>query len=316
MTDPMRCSHCASEVPPGSALCLACTAPLDGAPQARSIVGVTGVTAAAMAGEPAAAAASALPPAASPAARCPVCGAEYDPSVRFCPADGSAIAAGPIAAQGARIAHNVNAIAANMEHGVEKIKGNFERLLVNGYTVAVGRYFTGAWSLFKKYPQGFLLYGLLVIALHAASAGAFFLCIYPLIAGISLVAHRLEERETPEFSHFFGGFNHFLPLFMGTLIAWIFIALGLLTCGILSIYLIVGYHFVSELILFRGLDFGPAMEASRKMVQKQWFEIFFFVLLLAVINLVGAITVLGLAFTIPYTVLATHVAFEEIFAQA
>ena len=308
MTDPMRCSHCASEVPPGSALCPACTAPLNGAPYPEPAAGVAGT---------AAAAAPATDPAMPAAAvGCSLCGAMYGVEVRFCPADGAPVGARPIRQQGSRIARNVNAIAANMERGVDTIKGNFERLLLNGYTVTVGRYFSGAWSLFRKYPQGFLLYGLLLIGLHLVSAGAFILCIYPLIAGISLVAHRLEKRETPEFSQFFAGFNHFLPLFMGSLIAWIFIALGLLTCGILSIYLIVGYHFVSELILFRGLDFGPALEASRKMVQKQWFEIFFFVLLLALINLLGALTVFGLAFTIPYTVLATHVAFEEIFAQA
>ncbi len=308
MTDPMRCSHCVNEVPPGCALCPSCTAPLF--PSRSGDAGAAPIDPIVIEESPAAAA---IPGA---AAACGICGAAYGSEVRFCPADGAAVGGGARAAPGSRIGRRMNAMAVNMERGVDNIKGNFERLLQNGYTVTVGRYFSGAWRLFKQYPQGFLLYGLLLLGLHLVSAGAFVLCIYPLIAGISLVAHRLEKRETPEFSHFFGGLNHFLPLFMGSLIAWIFITLGLFTCGILSVYLIVGYHFIAELTLFRGLDFGPALEASRQMVQKQWFEIFFFVLLLALINLVGALTLLGLAFTIPFTVLATHVAFEEIFAQA
>ena len=305
MTDPMRCSHCASEVPPGSALCPSCTAPVFSEASGTAPVDPIIIEESAVA--------AAIPAAAT---ACVICGASYGAEVRFCPVDGAAVGGAAVAAQGSRIGRNVNAIAANLEHRVDSIKGSFERLLQNGYTVTVGRYFSGAWRLFRQYPQGFLLYGLLLIGLHLVSAGAVVLCIYPLIAGISLVAHRLEKRETPEFSHFFGGLNHFLPLFVGSLIAWIFIILGLFTCGILSVYLIVGYHFIAELTLFRGLDFGPALEASRQMVQKQWFEIFFFVLLLALINLLGALTLLGLAFTIPFTVLATHVAFEEIFAQA
>ena len=81
MTDPMRCSHCASEVPPGSALCPSCTAPLF--PSLSGDAGAAPIDPIVIEESPAAAA---IPGA---AASCGICGAAYGPEIRFCTADGA-----------------------------------------------------------------------------------------------------------------------------------------------------------------------------------------------------------------------------------
>jgi len=56
-----------------------------------------------------------------------------------------------------------------------------------------------------------------------------------------------------------------------------------------GIYLGVAYSFTTALIVDRKFDFWEAMETSRKVISKRWFSFFGFVLVLVLINIVGAL---------------------------
>ena len=97
------------------------------------------------------------------------------------------------------------------------------------------------------------------------------------------------------------------------MIGGIFIALGLVALIVPGIYLAVAYTFVPLFIVFGKIEFWDGMEFSRKLVTKKWWNIFGFVLLLMLINMVGALAFLvGLLFTIPLSYCAIYVAFEDI----
>ena len=122
--------------------------------------------------------------------------------------------------------------------------------------------------------------------------------------GNFIVSAKLLQGQTPEFRDFFSGFQYFLPLLLLSLVAGLFIGIGTILLIIPGVYLAVAYLFASYLVVDRRLDFWPAMELSRRTVNPRWFGYFAFVLLLALLNLAGAIALgLGLLVTIPRVVL-------------
>jgi membrane-anchored glycerophosphoryl diester phosphodiesterase (GDPDase) len=170
----------------------------------------------------------------------------------------------------------------------------------------------------------------------------------PLAAGNFIVAFKIAQRKNADFGDFFKGFQnaYFLPIFLQTVVINIFMAicigpafvigygtmiipvimggepnLALLpVAGILgiiglivAIYLSVSYVFAVPLIIGKKLAFWPAMEASRRLIAKEWFAMFVFIVVLGLLNLVGALVLLiGLLITVPLSACAIAAAYESI----
>jgi uncharacterized membrane protein len=185
----------------------------------------------------------------------------------------------------------------------------------------LGEYFKTGWGLFKQYPGGFvgfcLLYFVIQLALHAipiVGALASLAVSTPLLMGNFFVSAKLLQGRTPEFRDFFAGFQFFLPLLLLSLVAGLFIGIGTILLIIPGVYLAVAYLFASYLVIDRGLEFWPAMELSRLTVNPRWFSFFAFVLLLALLNLGGALALgLGLLVTMPLSFCTVTVLYAEIF---
>lgn len=177
------------------------------------------------------------------------------------------------------------------------------------------------WGLFMQYPGGFvgfcLVYLLIQAVLHSVpyvGALASFAVSTPLLMGNFIVCAKLLQGQPPEFRDFFQGFQYFLPLLLLSLIAGVFIAIGMVLLIIPGVYLIVAYMFASYLVVDRGLDFWPAMELSRRTVNLRWFSYFAFALLVVLLNLAGAIALgVGLLVTIPLSFCTVTVLYAEIF---
>ena len=188
-------------------------------------------------------------------------------------------------------------------------------------SLPLGDYFKTGWGLFKQYPGGFvgfcLLYLLIQAVLHSipyVGAVASFALSAPLFMGNFIVSAKLLHGQTPEFRDFFAGFQYFLPLLLLSLVAGLFISIGMMLLIIPGLYLIVAYMFASYLVVDRGLDFWPAMELSRRTVNPRWFSYFAFVLLVVLVNLAGAVALgVGLLVTIPLSFCAVTAAYADIF---
>jgi uncharacterized membrane protein len=132
-------------------------------------------------------------------------------------------------------------------------------------------------------------------------------------AGFLIFTFRAIKRQTTNFSDFFQGFNKFLPYFLANLVVGVLTALGTLLLILPGIYLAVAYSFTFPLMVERRLDFWPAMESSRKLLTKEWFSYFGFILLLGLVNFLGLIPCgLGLLITLPLTGCAIAAAYEDI----
>ncbi len=79
------------------------------------------------------------------------------------------------------------------------------------------------------------------------------------------------------------------------------------------IYLSVAWSWTNFFIVFKKMDFWPAMEASRKIIGKKWFSIFGFGLVLMLLAMGGLLCfVVGLIIAIPVISIANFIAFEQI----
>ena len=204
----------------------------------------------------------------------------------------------------------------NQNYQEEKIQD----LIQNGYEFDIGYYLNKGYEIFKENFGNFIgytvLYLLIVIIGGSIPGIGAIVCIVlpaPLVAGFYIVARKINKDESYEFGDFFKGFDFFLNLFLSALISGIFVIVGLLLLIIPGLYLGVAYSFTYFFIIFHNMEFWPAMEASRKLITRNWFPVFGFVLVLGIINLLGLLCLgVGLLFTIPLTCCAMYAAFEDV----
>jgi hypothetical protein len=188
-------------------------------------------------------------------------------------------------------------------------------------SLPLGEYVKTGWGLFMQYPGGFAGFCLLCLVIQLVfrvipilGPVASFAVTTPLLIGNFMVSAKLLQGQPPEFRDFFAGFQYYLPLLLLSLVAGLFIGIGTLLLIIPGIYLAVAYLFASCLVVDRRLDFWPAMELSRLSVNPRWFGYFAFTLLLALLNLAGAIALgVGLLVTIPLSFCTLAAAYADLF---
>jgi uncharacterized membrane protein len=87
-----------------------------------------------------------------------------------------------------------------------------------------------------------------------------------------------------------------------------------LVCAVPATYLSVCWKFTLPLIVDRRMDFGAAMKASWKMVNKHWWQVFGLVILISLLNIAGLCACcVGVLFSIPVGFAALMIAYETIF---
>ncbi len=93
--------------------------------------------------------------------------------------------------------------------------------------------------------------------------------------------------------------------------------LGFLFLIIPGIYFAVAYSFSLLFVVFLKMDFWPAMEASRKIISKNFWSFLGFFIILSLINILGILALgLGFLFTIPATYCMVYAAFESVVGGA
>ncbi|MEN0005971.1 MAG: hypothetical protein AAF798_17605 [Bacteroidota bacterium] len=168
-----------------------------------------------------------------------------------------------------------------------------------------------------------------------------------LMAGFYIVAHKVDQGQATQFSDFFKGFDYWGQLALSVLIISL-ITIGAMipflvtvgTSGFITyfieiqsdpfttppafpfwtlifilplVYLVVAYTWTTMFIVFYKMEAWAAMEMSRRMVTKQWFIIFLFGFVIALIAGAGAIALfVGLLFTAPAMLCAQYAAFADV----
>src|SRR6266550_4717760 len=85
---------------------------------------------------------------------------------------------------------------------------------------------------------------------------------------------RLRGQRTGPGELFAGFSQNFSQLMLVGIVSQLLITIGLICCAIPGIYLAVVWRFSVPLVMDKGLDFWPAMELSRIVINRYWFQIF------------------------------------------
>ena len=139
-------------------------------------------------------------------------------------------------------------------------------------SVDIGNAISRGWQLVMDHMGilvgGSLLAWVVTLALGCVPIVGWILSMV-LVGGLYLFFIRRIRGENVEIGDVFSGFSlAFAPLALAGLLTWLLTTIGLVLCILPGIYLVVGYVFVPALVIDKKMDFWPAMEVSRQVVQK------------------------------------------------
>jgi hypothetical protein len=167
----------------------------------------------------------------------------------------------------------------------------------------------------------------------------------PMIAGLWVIFLKLHRTGSATFEDLFAGFQMFLPLFLVTLVQTLItmvamipamglfflggvlskesealgimvMAVGALVGIVPAIYLGVSWVFSLPLVVDKKLDFWPAMELSRKVVAKRFFNVFGLLICVGLIAIAGLIALcVGIFVAIPLGIASLAAAYEDLFGH-
>jgi uncharacterized membrane protein len=177
------------------------------------------------------------------------------------------------------------------------------------FKVRTIEWLTSGWDTFMEHPSRYLLVGLLAVALLT-----FTYCLLwgPVLLGLAAVGLRRRQEDRIEVADFFEGFRYFVPALLAGILTLFFSLFGLIFLIVPGIVIFSMHLFTFHFIFDEGKDFWDAMDASRKMVARDYFGFALFAVLILLINLLGfAFLFVGAILTVPVTSLAITTAYLE-----
>jgi hypothetical protein len=193
-------------------------------------------------------------------------------------------------------------------------------ILAADYNIDVFSCLERAWEKVKSDFWPIVGVSAVVFLLMSASSAAYVGLVIagPLLGGLISYYLKLIRGQKAEMTDAFSGFSTaFLQLFLGALVSGLLVVLGVGLCILPGIFLGVAWKFTLPLIIDKRLDFWPAMELSRKVITRHWWNFFGLMVLSSLINLAGVLVCcVGIFVTFPVTVLALMYAYEDIFGPA
>ncbi len=174
--------------------------------------------------------------------------------------------------------------------------------------VQIGAWTTAGWDWFVKDFWTNLLVGLLASVLMSALA----LLTGPIFAGMANLGLRKNQTGRVAVRDFFDGFANFLPALLASLLIAVFAIVGLIFLIIPGLVIMAMYMFTFHFMVDRGMDFWEAMEASRRLVARDYLGFVLFGIVLGMINLLGLMLLgIGVLFTFPITGYAVTAAYLD-----
>jgi uncharacterized membrane protein len=174
-----------------------------------------------------------------------------------------------------------------------------------------------AWELVKPHWLPLGLTFLIVAAIAGSGLGTcvFFVIGGAIYVGISRAILGLIAGKPPTVGMMFDGFDRLGQAFLAMLFTKILIAFGTLLCIVPGIILMIMWMFVYLVMAETDLDFWPAMQASAKLAEGYWWELFCLLLACLIVAVLGLLVCLVGIF-IAEPVIFTAIALAYRFLQA
>jgi len=176
--------------------------------------------------------------------------------------------------------------------------------------VHAGRWIGEGWALVTADLGNYILIALVFSLLSGAGFG---ILQGALIVGSHIFTMKKLMGRRAEFSDLFKGFDYFVPALLASLIIAVFVMCGTILCIIPGLVVAAMYKFTYLFIVDKRMDFWPAMQASHAIVKRDYVGFTLFLLLMALVDLLGVLCcVVGIFVAIPVTFAAITVAYKEI----
>lgn len=209
---------------------------------------------------------------------CHKCGTQVSSDVQFCPTCGQPLAAAPSVPGGAPPTPWTPPV---------------------GVRSQTGHWIGEGWQMVKADMGTYVLLALVFIALNAMVP---LIIQGPLLAGFQIFCMKKLLGRRAEFADLFKGFNFFVPALVAFLVISLFTFAGSLLCIIPGLVVAAMYKFTYLFIVDKRMDFWPAMQASHAVVKNDYFGFTMFLIVMALVNLLGVICcVVGVLVTMPLT---------------
>jgi uncharacterized membrane protein len=217
---------------------------------------------------------------------CSKCGAQVGPDARVCPQCG-----------------NLQGVAAPVIAPVAWTAPV-------GVKAQTGKWISAGWAMVTADMGNYALVSLIFVAVNSVAS---IVTQGPLQTGLHLYVAKRMYNKRAEVGDLFKGFDYFLPSFVAALLIGLFVFIGILLCVIPGLVVAGMYKFTYLFILDKKMDFWPAMQASHDVVKNDYFGFTMFLLVMGLINILGFLCcIVGLLITIPLSVAAITVAYQEI----
>jgi uncharacterized membrane protein len=201
--------------------------------------------------------------------------------------------------------------------------GEADSLLARDYCLSIGSCLNRGWELVKRHfwltvgtsSAAFLLQ-LLVEFIPILGWILSTVFIMVLWGGVDWLFLKLARGQPASFGDMFSGFSTaFVPLMLLSVITMTLVPMGCLLCVVPGLYLMaVWMLFPVLLIMDKRMDFWPAMELSRKMVHKHFWQVFGFMMMTLLIFFAGVLLLgVGIFLTAAITNGAFIYAYEDLF---
>jgi uncharacterized membrane protein len=217
---------------------------------------------------------------------CHSCGSQVDNNLQFCPTCGQSLAAAPPSA----------------------VTPVF--LAPVGVKAEPGKWLGAGWQMVMADLGNFVLISLVFIVLNGLVP---VILQGPLVAGLHIYCFKRLMNRQAEFADLFKGFNFFVPALVASLVISLFVFCGTLLCIIPGLVVAAMYKFTYMFIVDRRMDFWQAMQASHAVVKNDYFGFTMFLLLIALVDILGALCcIVGLLVSIPVTFAAITIAYQQL----
>jgi hypothetical protein len=155
-------------------------------------------------------------------------------------------------------------------------------VFVRNIPLSIGSCLGRAWRLCVENAGLFLGATFLLLVIWLALAfipfigGIANLVLYgAMYGGFYLIFLRRLRGQPASVADLFSGFSpRFVQFMLAGILTQVLAGIGMLLCFVPGIYLTVAWKFSLALVADRNLEFWPAMELSRKVITRYWFQVF------------------------------------------
>lgn len=198
------------------------------------------------------------------------------------------------------------------------------RGMTQNYEIRIGKYLQEAWQNFLKAPEIYIVISVAYFASqwifsHVPFAGQILSLLVGMLfsPALLIVADKTHERGKGSFEDLKSLVDLLPQIAALSIVSGVIILVGMVFLILPGIYLAVAYAFASQFVLFKKMEFWPAMETSRKLVNQSWFAIFGLCFVVFCVAIVGLLALgVGLLVSLPVAQLMLYYAFRDIQAQA